>query len=158
MAKANQAETQTSTFDPDVFLSQEITGASETKFTPPPEGEYTAFIDDLAMGDYEGQPILQVIYAIVDDTGKLATLMNIDKPTVRDSLFLDVDEAGRVLFGPNKNVKLGKLREAANQNDPKLKWNFNMLRGVGPLKVMVAHSWKNGEGPYAKVTRVVRAA
>ena len=158
MAKTSVPSVGTSTFDPDVFLSQEVTGANETKFTPPPVGEYTGFVDELAMSDYQGQPILQVTYKLLDDTGKLAELMSTDTPTVRDSIFLDVDESGRVLFGPNKNIKLGKLREAAKQNDPKMKWNFNMLRGVGPVKIMVDHGYnKQGEGPFARVTRVVKA-
>lgn len=151
------AGANTSTFDPDVFLSQEIVGANETKYTPPPEGEYKVFVDDLALGDYEGQPILQVTYAILDETGKLAEMLSMEKPTVRDSIFLDV-ENGALIFGPNKNVKLGKLREAAGQNDPRLKWNFNMLRGVGPLMIMIAHNFKNGEGPFARVTKVVKAS
>lgn len=155
---AKQAQ-QTSAFNPEVFLSQEVTGANETKFTPPPEGDYKSFIDDIASGgDYEGQPIINVTHKLLDDTGKLAELMGLAEPTIRDSIFLDIDNSGQLAFGPNKNVKLGKYREAAGQNDPKMKWNFNMLRGVGPLVISVIHTWKNGEGPYAKITKVVKAS
>lgn len=149
-----------SSFDPNVFLSQELSGANETKFTPIPEGEYKGYIDDLGMDEYEGQPILIVTYALMDNDGKLGQLLNSDKPTVQDRLFLDMDAAGNIAFGPNKNIKLGALREAVGQNDPKKKWNFNMLRGAGPVLMKISHTYKKstGEGPYSRIDRVVKAA
>jgi len=41
-----------SSFDPNVFLAQEVKGANEIKFTPIPKGEYKAFIDDIDMDEY----------------------------------------------------------------------------------------------------------
>lgn len=160
MAKSSTQTSSTSAFDPDTFLSQEVTGSSEVKYTPVPIGEYQAYVDDLEMSSYNDQPILQVIYAILNED--LKTNLGLEKPTVRDSIFLDVNPDQSLQFGPNKNVKLGRLREAVNQNDPKKKWNFNMLRGMGPVNIMVDHRWsdKNGikEGPFANITRVTRAS
>lgn len=152
------APTRTSAFDPDVFLNQEISGANETKYTPVPVGEYNAYIDDLTMDSYEDQPILVVHYAILSD--ELKKTLGLEKPTVQDRLFLDVAEDGvTLLFGPNKNVRLGRVREACDQNNPKKKWNFNMLRGAGPVAIMVEHKFnKAGEGPFANVTRVAKAS
>lgn len=159
-AQATGTSTSTSAFDPDTFLNQEVTGSSEVKYTPVPIGEYQAYIDELEMSSYNDQPILQVTYAILNE--ELKASLGMEKPTVRDSIFLDVNPDGSLQFGINKNVKLGRLREAVNQNNPKEKWNFNRLRGMGPVNIMVDHRWsdKNGikEGPFANITRVTRAS
>lgn len=149
-----------SSFDPNVFLNQEVAGANETKFTPVPEGEYKAYIDDLGMDEFEGQPILVVTYAILDQDDKLKKLLGLEKPTVVDRVFLDTNDDGSIAFGPNKNIRLGAMREAVGQNDPKKKWNFNMLRGMGPVLLKIAHRFHKvtGEGPFANVNRVVKAA
>lgn len=146
----------TSAFDPDTFLNQEVTGANEVKYTPVPIGEYTAFIDDLTMDSYEEQPILVLHYAILSE--ELKAKLGLEKPTVQDRIFLDMNEDGSIAFGPNKNVRLGRVREAVDQNNPKKKWNFNMLRGAGPVAIMVDHKFnKAGEGPFANVTRIAKA-
>lgn len=158
MANANQ-----SSFDPNVFLNQELSGANETKFTPVPEAEYAGYIDDLAMDKYDDPqrgevPILILTYALLDDDGKLKALLGLEKPTVQDRLFLDVNPDGSIAFGPNKNVRLGRVREAVGQNDPKKKWNFNMLRGAGPVLLKIVHTYdkKTGEGPYSRIDRIVK--
>lgn len=150
-----------SAFNPDTFLSIEITGASEVKYTPVPVGEYQTFIDDIELTVWQDQKILQVTHVLISE--ELKAKLGLEKPTVRQGIFLDLDEVtGALEFGPNKNVALGRLREACKQNDPKKKWNFNMLRGAGPLLIMVDHTWKENketgvkDGPFAKVTRVAR--
>lgn len=147
-----------STFDPDVFLSGEISGSNEVKYTPVPIGEYQAFIGDIAMDSWENQPILVLTYNLIDDA--LKAQLGLEQPTVQDRLFLDLDDAGNIAFGPNKNVKLGRTREAVGQNDPKKKWSPNMLRGAGPVMIKVDHGYKKstGEGPFANITRVAKAA
>lgn len=145
-------------FDPDVFLSGEVQGANEVKYTPVPQGEYQAFIDDLAMDEYNNQPVLVITYALLDE--ELKQSLGLEKPTVQDRLFLDMDEAGNIAFGPNKNVKLGRTREAVGQNDPKKKWSPNMLRGAGPVMLKIGHRFSKttGEGPFADIERIVKAA
>lgn len=146
-----------SAFDPNVFLNQEVMGANEVKYTPVPIGEYQAYIDDLTTDSYEDQPILVVHYAILSE--ELKATLGLEKPTVQDRIFLDMNPDGSIAFGPNKNVRLGRTREAVGQNDPKKKWNFNMLRGAGPVAIMVEHKYnKAGEGPFANITRVARAS
>lgn len=153
---ANNAQT-TSAFDPDTFLNQEVTGSNDVKYTPVPIGEYKAFIDDLGMDSYNDQPILVLSYALLDDN--LKEKLGLEKPTVQDRIFLDMNEDGSIAFGPNKNIRLGRVREAVDQNNPKKKWNFNMLRGAGPVAIMVDHKFnKAGEGPFANVTRIAKAA
>lgn len=151
---------QSSTFDPNTFLNQELSGANEVKYTPVPEGEYKAYIDDLGTDSYKDAPILIITYALLDDDGKLKNLLGLEKPTLQDRIFLDVNEDNSIAFGPNKNVRLGRVREAVGQNDPKKKWNFNMLRGAGPVLLRISHTYDKttGEGPYSRVERVVKAA
>ncbi len=144
-----------STFDPNVFLSQEVKGASETKYTPVPEGEYDAYVDSIGADEYEGQRILIVNWAIMDEGVKKA--LGLEKPTIQDRIFLEY-ENGVLAFGTNKNVKLGRLREAAGLNDAKKTFNFNMLNGVGPVRLMVAHVPGKGENASEKFPRVTRYA
>lgn len=153
-----------SVFDKDTFLNTEVKGANETKYTPVPVGEHKgAYVDDLGLDSYKDQntqedlPILIVTWTIPNE--ELKKSLGVEKVTVQDRMFLDVDKNGNVLFGPNKNVKLGKTREAVGQNDPKKPWNFNMLRGAGPCDLKITHNFnKAGEGPFARVDRVVRSA
>ncbi len=144
-----------STFDPNVFLSQDVKGASETKYTPVPEGEYDAFVNDIGADEYEGQRILVITWAIMDEGVKKA--LGLEQPTLQDRIFLDY-ENGVLAFGVNKNVKLGRLREALGQNDGKKTWNFNMLRGAGPVRLMVAHVPGKGENASEKFPRITRYA
>lgn len=146
-----------SVFDKDTFLNQELKGANEVKYTPVPIGEYQGFIDDLDTDAYEDTPILVVVYALLDEN--LKKTLGLDKPTVQDRIFLDVEKDGSLSFGPNKNVRLGRTREAVGQNDPKKPWNFNMLRGGGPVLLKVSHRYNKttGEGPFAQIDRVVKA-
>lgn len=153
-------------FDPNVFLNQELAGANEVKYTPIPEGDHRAFIDDLDMDSYDdpktGQttPILVITYALLDEDGKLKSMLGLEKPTVQDRLFLDQNADGSIAFGPNKNVRLGRVREAVGQNDPKKRWQFNQLRGAGPVLLKISHNFSKttGEGPFARIDRVVKAA
>lgn len=147
-----------SVFDKDTFLATEVKGANEVKYTPIPIGDYTnCYIDDLDTDTYNDEPILIVTWAIPDE--KLKAALGLEKPTVQDRIFLDVNKDGSIAFGPNKNVRLGRIREAVGQNDPKKAWNFNMLRGAGPAMLKVSHRFNKttGEGPYANIDRVVKA-
>jgi hypothetical protein len=148
----------TSTFNPDTFLAQEIKGANETKFTPIPKGEWKAYIDELGMDEYENQPILIVGMIIPDE--QLKKQLGMEQPKIADRIFLDY-ENGALAFGMNKNVKLGRLREATGLNDPKKPFNFNMLRGQ-TVMIMVDHTegkpgTANAGETFARVTRYAKA-
>lgn len=146
-----------SVFDKDTFLNQEFKGANEVKYTPVPIGEYDGYIDELDTDQYEETPILIVTYALTNED--LKKTLGLDKPTVQDRMFLDVEKDGSLAFGPNKNVRLGRVREAVGLNDPKKPFNFNMLRGQGPVKLKVSHRYnkQTGEGPFAQIDRVAKA-
>lgn len=147
-----------STFNPDTFLTQEVKGANEVKYTPFPKGEFVGYVDDIGMDEYDKQPVLVVTFASADENAK--KIMGMEKPTIQDRIFIDM-ENGVIAFGTNKNVKLGRLREALGQNNPNKPWNFNLLRGAGPVKFMVDHVPGNKPDTatemFARITRYAKA-
>lgn len=146
-----------STFDADTFLSTNIEGQMETKFTPLPEKDYNAFIDDIGAAEMgkgvEKRKVLIVTFAITDEDAK--QFMQLDKPTVKHNVFLDFEENGSLSFGKNKNINLGQIRDAVGQNTG-APWSFGNLRGAGPVVIKLTHRFnkETGEGPYANVARV----
>jgi len=125
-----------STFDPESFMQQEMTGQMETRYTPVPANDYTSTIDDVVVRETaDGTKILDVTHLIHDS--QLAEDMGMEKLFVRQGIFLDIEPGGNIAIGPNKNVKLGRLREAVGQNTPST-WSFGLLKGAGPLRISVS--------------------
>jgi hypothetical protein len=128
-----------STFDPAAFKATVVEGAFETHTTPLPEDTYIATIEETvirAVKNDDGEvSILCDVPFLVDDEA-LAERLGLERLMVRQGFFLDLDKKGNLEFGPNKNVKLGKLRDALGQNTDKA-WNFGQLDGAGPLKIKV---------------------
>jgi len=128
-----------STFDVETFLATEVTGVMETNYTPVPANDYTVTVDDITAREVttdRGQSIvLDIIHLIHDDA--LKEKLGMERLTVRQGIFLDVGPRGEILLGPNKNIKLARLREAVGQNKAG-PWNFGMLKGAGPLRITVS--------------------
>lgn len=144
-----------STFDAETFLSTQTTEKLSSHYTPIPEGEYQAMIDNVAVRQpKEGMVVLDITYAILDDNIK--SELGLEKPTVRQSIFLDMAPSGGLALGPNRNVKLGKVREAAGQNTGK-PWAPAMLTGAGPMLVKVKHR-VDQDDPDTIYTDVARVA
>ena len=143
-----------SVFDPETFLHTEIESAMDVTYTPVDEGEYEAYIEDVEAAAIKNQPVLNIIYALTEERVKDAT--ELDHPTVKQTLWLDMDENFNLLFGKQKNIKLGRVRTAAGQNVDGRPWSASQLIGVGPLIIGVGHRYnrETGEGPYPYVTRV----
>lgn len=127
--------TENSTFDPEVFMSTEVTESMATKFDPVDEGEFVASVEAFKVRAVKDAVVLDVLWLILDDA--LEAKMNMEKIIVRQGVFLDVEHDGRLMTGINKNVRLGRLREALGQNRPGQPWNFRMLKGAGPVKITV---------------------
>ena len=118
---------QTSAFDPDSFLSTTTEDANETSFRPIPEGEYNAVITKLDVRTPKESTILDITWSVDDETARVETGM--DDPQVRQSVFLDINTQGGLESGANKNVQLGRLREALGQNLTGQPWAPSMLEG-----------------------------
>ena len=127
-----------SSFNPDTFMSSEVTDANATSYVPVPEGEFTASIKDLKPRVLtDGRAVMDVTWVVDADEARDATGMA--EPTVRQTLWLDITEAGGLDFGKGKNVGLGRLREALGQNQAGKPWAPGMLVG-GVAKIKVTHS------------------
>lgn len=124
-----------STFDPATFMNQETAGVMETRYTPVPADDYTSTIDDVVVREAGDSILLDVTHLL--HAPELAEKMGMERLTVRQGIFLDISANGVLELGPNKNVKLGRLREAVGQNKPG-PWNFAKLKGAGPMKISVS--------------------
>ena len=93
---------------------------------------------------------------VIDDN--VRQKMGVQKVVTRYRMILDFDANGNFDFSEGKNVKLGKLRDALNQNQPGVSWNWSMLPGAGPFKGHVSQTSdkNNPEQKYAEVTTVSR--
>lgn len=120
-------------FNPETFLNQTTDTSFETRRTPVPENEYIAVVDDIKFRSAKESIILDVFWLI--DDAALAAKMGLPKVTVRQSIFLDITSDGRFETGPNKNIGLGRLREALGQNTGA--WAPMQLKGAGPVKLVV---------------------
>lgn len=140
-----------SEFNAEQFMQTEFEGKLETEFTPIPEGEYRAVIKEVNPDvTPKGSPLLELIW-IIDDQS-VRDLIGMDEPTSRQTIWLDVNENGGLEIGKNKNVSLGKLREALGQNDGR-PWAPTMLLGQ-PATVNIKHRLGSEGGVFAEVKGV----
>jgi hypothetical protein len=140
-----------SEFNADQFMQTEVEGQLETEFTPIPEGEYQGVIKEIKPDTTaKGSPFLEVIW-IIDDQS-VRDLIGMDEPTTRQTVWLDINEQGGLDFGKNKNVGLGKLREALGQNTG-APWSPLMLIGR-PATVNIKHRMGSEGGVFAEVKGV----
>lgn len=145
-----------STFNPDLFMQSQVNESNSTKVNPFPEGEFAAYIKNVAARTTSnGSALIDVTWGSDDQQAKDETGMN--EPTVRQSIFLDLTEAGGLDFGKGKNVSLGRLREALNQNASGKPWSPSMLLGQ-PARIKVTHSVDKNDSSitYANVTAVTK--
>ena len=147
-----------SAFDPQTFMNIEIAGEMETRYTPVTPGTYPATIDGIDIrevtNDRGSSFLLDVTYLIHDEA--LAEAMGMERVTVRQGIFLEVEPNGNIALGPNKNVKLGRLREAVGQNKSG-PWSFAMLQGAGPVNITVSNAPDKNDPTivYSRVDKVV---
>jgi len=131
-----------SMFNPETFMSTSFTEANETKFVTVPEGEYPAVIDSVAANTWQSRDgsksglKLDLQWKI--DDPQVAEITGVASPTVKQSIMLDMTESGGLATGPGKNINLGRLREAVNQNAAGKPWQPTMLIGQ-PARVSVKH-------------------
>lgn len=155
------------TFNPEVFLNTTTNEANSTEMLAVPEGEYVAVSSpvtaesfssyDIKNGDRAGQKgySLNVEWTINDDNGALKEYLG-RAPKVRQNIMLDLSGDGALEFGKGRNVGLGQLREALNQNATGRPWQFSQLGGqVAKIKVKHTLDTKNGK-TYVNVVNVAK--
>ena len=141
------------TIDISQFQNTDIVGANSTAIPLIPVGEYVATIKKVGFATGEkadasgvAKPWVrcEVSYRIDDPQVKaeMAT-KGVREPSVTQRLFLDLNETGQYDTSEGRNVGIGQLRAACNQNLPNVPWNFNMLEGQ-TVRVKVTHNTYQG--------------
>lgn len=142
------------------LLTTPIAEALETHLTPVPEGDCMGVISDLKpiIVDTKNGPAakLNVEWTVVDEG--VLNGMGRETARVRQQLWLDVDEGGQLLTGPDKNIKLGQLMEVFGLNAAGN--GIEALNGKGPALLQIKHSPnpKDAKSPYVDVSYVTKLA
>lgn len=161
-------------FDANAFVSS-ATDPLSTQFEVCPEGEWQMMIDtdpqQLAETTDNDQVRVGIKHhagtsqktgkpydfydwtlncVVVDD--RVKQKLGREKVNVRMRLGLEL-ENGKLATGPNKNVNLGRLRDALGQNVGG--WTPQQLLGAGPFIGKVTHTTVN-DATYADVTRAAK--
>jgi len=158
---------QTSTFDADAFMNTQVDEPMATQLSSIPEGEYISMVGDFTSEAFKtitykdkktGADVVRQVLEVpfpIQDAALEATLGR--PPVHRESFWLDFDANGRLDTGPDKNVNLGKLRDALGQNSNG-PWSPSMLRNMGPLKIVIkTRSDKNDpEKKYTNITKYAK--
>lgn len=149
-------------FNADAFLNQTAEGPMSTSVTPCPEGEYKAIVDDgdkaISFKEINTKNgvahQMVVLFKILDEN--LKSQLKRETVTVPMNCWLDVTDGGTLDTAEGKNVSIGRLRAALEQNSGS--WKPADLKGKGPLMVKVSQR-SDGKDPtikYAEVSRVAK--
>ncbi len=143
-------------FDPEAFMQETTEEANSTAYLQLPEGEYQAVVDKVEnpksfpRKDGDGHTIIMnVVYAVSGQP--VNEELGQDPIRVRQGLFLDF-KGNNLDFGKGKNVGLGRLRAALNQNSGA--WNPKRMEGAGPVLIKVSHRIDKNGNPQAEVKSV----
>ena len=147
------------------FLGMTTSGANSTRVIPIPEDEYVAIVDTDGIGladftykrgEREGQKgyRMTVRWAIDDPEGSIEKQIG-RKPVITQSVMIDFTDEGGLDMGEGKNVRLGQLRDAVNQNEDGKPWQPAMLIGQ-QARIKVEHSIGDNGDILANVNRVTR--
>lgn len=145
-------------FNVESFQNTQFDQPMDTKYEPVPSGEYNALLEDFEVNVLQDGKVPMNVRWAIEDT-KLKASMGRDKITVRQTIWLDTTPSGSLDLGKGKNVGLGRLREALDQNAPGRAWQPSMLKGqVARIKVTQTPA-KDGTGDiYNNVTGVAAIA
>lgn len=155
-------------FDPDAFMNQTIDDPMSTQLMGVPEGEYTAMVGDFDSSAFrtvavtnkqtnltQDRPVLEVPFLIQDDA--LKAKLGREQVTHRETYWLDIAADGRLDTGPDKNVRLGQLRNVLGQNQNGVPWAPSMLRNMGPLRIVIKTT-SDKRDPDKKYTNISKYA
>lgn len=164
-------------FNPEQFINSAVE-PNATQFEVCPTGDFKMMIDSdpkqlvvtenprdqvgikhaAGTSQKTGEPYdfwtLELRCIVLDETVKKK--LGRDTVQVRARVNLDFNESGSLDTGPNKNVQLGQLRDALDQNKPG--WKPSELLGAGPFTGRVTHraNKDNPEIKYAEVSKFVK--
>lgn len=157
-----------SAFNVEDFMNETTDAALDTVIIPIPVGEYNAQVEKVEpravtfqnkkTGADEERALLDVTYEIFSDEAK--TITGREKLTIRQSIFLDIDEAtGKLDYSKGKNIGLGKLREACDLNAAGKSFSIPQLIGqMVKVKVGMRADKNDASVQYNEVKSVGKAA
>lgn len=140
--------------NPDTFSNLVVTEAMDTVIVQVPAGDRPMYIKAQKLRQ-QGEYWLMDLTCVVTDQESIEATGK-DEPTVRGSIFIDFTPEGGLDFGKGKNVQLGKLRDAVDQNQKGKPWSPGKLVGASFIGNVSHRIDKNGN-PQAEVKGYARA-
>lgn len=155
------------------FLSATFTDQLDTVRIPVPVGDYTGQIGtgekdvtiDQGVSAKESRPWarLDVNITLADPSGAIKAATGRDPVVTRHGVMLDLSIDGKLDLSPGKNIRLGKLFEAAGwevDEKKRLKpgFSFGYLKGK-PIRVKIGHEANATDPtaqPYERIEAVTR--
>ena len=148
-----------SSFNPDTFVNVEYEESIDTTITPIPVGEWSASSNSIKfrkINTKDGErAVMDVTWELLEEGVRKET--GLDHPTCRQTVFLDLNDAGGLDMSKGKNRQLGLLREALGQNS-NARWSPGMIEGQ-MATVTVVHN-ADREDPeiiYSNIKKVTKA-
>lgn len=129
-------------FDEEAFLSQQTDQEGSTTIIPVPAGTFISRIGDVKPRPWSSEKTgksgmsLDITFEIIDDGDYIAAQIG-RPPKITQGYFCDLTPDNKLDFGAGKNVQLNRLREALGQNIAGQLWTPAMLRGAGPVSIVV---------------------
>lgn len=139
-------------FSPETFMNAVFTEANATTLQPCPAGEFPATVSEIkaasgtiSKGERAGEPWarLDVTWEIQDPS--VADQLGRKSVKVRQGVMLDLTAEGGLDMSKDRNVNLGRLRDAVGLNQPGQPFSPNMLIGRGG-RVSVQHRIDDRDG------------
>lgn len=140
--------------NPDTFSNLVITEAMDTTAPQVPAGDRPMYIKSQKLRQ-QGEYWLMDLMCVATDQESIEVTGK-DEPIVRGSVFIDFTPEGALDFGKGKNVQLGRLREAVNQNQKGKPWSPGMLVGTSFTGNVQHRIDKNGN-PQADIKGYAKA-
>jgi len=144
-------------FDVNAFLQTVVTGANDTKFYNPPDGDWPAQVSKLEgktikyktkEGVEVEQPVMTVVWELLSDECRRA--VHAEKAFARQTIFLDFLDNAALDMGEGKNKALGYVREALGQNEKGKQWKPSDLIGGMAQVTTKTEAAKDKETGHAK--------
>lgn len=154
-----------SQFDPSAFLDATTTEASTVRPPLPAGADLVAVIGEPKVTPWQSKdgtkaglrldlPLVFDLDAYPDV--KAAIGGSVNKVTITDGVMLDMTEAGTIDYGPGRNGKLRRYREALGLNVAGQPFSFRMLQGR-QVKAKIKHDLYEGN-VYEKIDSVSKTA
>lgn len=139
-----------SIFDPSTFLDATVDTPTE-KRPPLPVGDYTAVIGEIEARSWTGKKdpsksgIAYDVPLSIEIPAEVQASLGLTQPTLslKDSIMLDLTEAGTIDNAPGKNRRLRMYREAVDMNKSGDVFSARKMTGK-VIKVKLSHELWEG--------------